>query len=87
MTKKIPLAVTSEARMVLLEPSNPETKPDEKSASAKPREMNGKMLAARAWLVWNSSSINGRMGEKRVLPLKFINQMNQMNRRKRNPLP
>jgi hypothetical protein len=49
--------------------------------------MKVKILAARAWVTPNSSSISGKIGENSVRPLKFMNQMNQMKRRKRKPLP
>ena len=80
-------AVTSEARIVLFEPRNPETMPEEKRARPYPPEMKVKMLAARACVTPNSVSISGKIGEKRVRPLKFMNQINQMKRRKSKPLP
>ena len=45
------------------------------------------MLLARAWVVTNSSSIKGRTGAKMVLDVKFVNQRNQMKKRRSSPLP
>ena len=44
------------------------------------------ILLALAWLVPNSSSMSGRIGENMVRVVKFMNHRNQTNRRKSKPL-
>jgi hypothetical protein len=45
------------------------------------------MLLARAWLMQNSSSRRGRIGEKMVLPVKLKNHRSHRKERKRRALP
>ena len=45
------------------------------------------MLVALACRTPNSSSISGSTGDKMALAMKFINQRNQIKRRKRRALP
>lgn len=73
--------------MERLYPKAPEKIPDKKRDIPYPIEVRVKILLAFAWLIMNSSSIRGIKGEKIVLTLKFINQINQKNISNTKALP
>jgi hypothetical protein len=68
-------------------PRRPEKSPDRNSVTPHPVEVKKKRLVAVACDTANSSSIRGMIGEKIVLTLKFMNQMNQRKARNNSPFP
>ena len=66
---------------------NPVNIPEAKSDVAFPIEQMAKRLLALAWLITNSSSIKGRIGEKINLLRKLKNHKNQSSEIKRSALP
>ena len=77
ITKNMTADADREAMTAFRYPTGPAKIPERKRERPYPSDMKPKRLPAPAWVMANSSSRRGMMGEKIVRTLKFMNQTNQ----------